>query len=53
VSYFPYESGISFFVSFDGEREWCFRLQDYPETQGEILEKLSEYLVEVPSLDAV
>jgi hypothetical protein len=53
VSFFPYESGISFFVSFDGEMEWCFRLQNYPESQGEILEKLSEYLVEVPSLDPV
>jgi len=46
VSFFPYEAGISLFVSFDNEQEWVIRLQDYPESQGEIVDYLSDYFCE-------
>ena len=31
-------------VSLDGEREWHIRMQDRPEEQGPILDKLHEYV---------
>jgi hypothetical protein len=37
-SFLPYDDGMSFFVSFDGEREWHIRLQWRPEAQGAVLD---------------
>lgn len=43
-SFLPYEDGMSFFVSFDGEQEWLIRLQWRPEEQGHVLDNLAEYV---------
>lgn len=43
-SFLPYDDGMSFFVSFDGKREWHIRLQWRPEEQGPVLDKLIEYV---------
>lgn len=44
TSFLPYDDGRSLFVSLDGVREWHVRMQARPEAQGEILDRLSEYV---------
>lgn len=43
-SFLPYDDGMSFFVSFDGEQEWHIRLQWRPEEQGQLLDNLEQYI---------
>jgi hypothetical protein len=43
-SFLPYDDGMSFFVSFDGEQEWHIRLQWRPEEQGQLLDNLAQYI---------
>lgn len=45
TAFLPYDDGRSIFVSLDGDREWHIRMQDRPEEQGPILDKLHEYVV--------
>jgi len=40
----PYEDGISFFVTADGQQEYQVRLQWRPEEQGYILDNLADYI---------
>ncbi len=42
--FLPYEDGMSFFVSFDGQQEWNIPLQWRAEEQGQILDRLAEYI---------
>jgi hypothetical protein len=44
TAFLPYDDGRSIFVSLDGEKEWHIRMQDRPEEQGPILDKLHEYV---------
>ena len=46
-AFLPYDSGMSFFVSLDGVREWHIRLQWIPDEQGEILDNLANYIAAV------
>ena len=48
-NYSAYDSGLSLFVSLDGEEEWHIRMLDYPDAQQPILERLGDYLVELPA----
>ena len=43
-SFLPYEDGLSLFVSPDGRSEDQIRLQSRPETQGAIIDSLSDYV---------
>ena len=43
-SFLPYEDGLSLFVSPDGRVEDQIRLQSRPETQGSIIDRLSDYV---------
>ncbi len=47
TSFFPYEDGVSLFVSLDGVQKWQIRLQSRPEAQGAVLDDLPSYLVAV------
>ncbi len=44
-NYSPYDSGLSLFVSLDGDQEWHIRLQDAPGAQGELLRELDAHVV--------
>ncbi len=44
TAFLPYDDGRSIFVSLDGEKEWHIRMQDRPEEQGPILDRLHEYV---------
>lgn len=44
-NFVPYEDGMSFFVSPDGEQTVHIRLQWRPEEQGEVLDHLERYIV--------
>jgi len=46
----PYEDGLSLFVSIDGVSEWHIRLQWRPEQQGAIIDNLSHYVRQAPSI---
>lgn len=41
--FLPYDDGMSFFVSIDGEQEWHIRLQWRPEEQAYILDDLQQF----------
>ena len=43
-SFLPYDDGMSFFVSFDGNEEWHIRLQWRTEEQAHVLDNLSDYV---------
>jgi hypothetical protein len=43
-SFLPYEDGLTLFVSPDGRSEGQVRLQSRPETQGAIIDDLSDHL---------
>jgi hypothetical protein len=43
-AFLPYESGMTFFVSFDGREESQIRLQWRPEAQSHVLDHLAEYV---------
>jgi len=43
-SFLPYDDGMSFFVSLDGQHEWRIRLQWRTDEQGEILDNLPQYV---------
>ena len=51
-SFLPYDDGMSFFVSFDGEQEWHIPMQWREEEQGPILDSLGSYVAEVSSPQA-
>lgn len=43
-SFFPYENGLSLFVSLDDHSEWHIRMQWTEEEQGPIVDALEEYV---------
>ena len=43
-SFLPYDDGMSFFVSLDGQHEWRIWLQWRTDEQGEILDNLPRYV---------
>jgi hypothetical protein len=43
-AFVPYDDGLSWFVSLDGEREWHIRMQWRDESQGRIIDALSAYV---------
>ena len=43
-SFVPYEDGMSFFISLDDRQEWQLRLQWRDDSQGAVLDRLSDYL---------
>ena len=43
-SFYPYEDGLSLFVSLNDEDEWHIRMQWRPEEQGDILDDLKTYI---------
>lgn len=45
-SFLPYEDGLSLFVEKDGEKV-SFRLQWRPETQEQIIDNFSDYVVKI------
>jgi hypothetical protein len=45
-SFLPYEDGLSWFVSMDGDREWHIRMQWRAEEQAPVIDALERYLVE-------
>jgi hypothetical protein len=49
-SFLPYEDGLSLFVSRDGQSERHIRLQWRQDAQGEIIDHLETYLVELQAL---
>lgn len=48
TAFLPYDDGRSIFVSLDNDREWHIRMQDRPEEQGPILDKLWDYVETYP-----
>jgi hypothetical protein len=52
-SFLPYDDGMSFFVSFDGEAEWQIRLQWRAEEQAHVLDNLSEYVIAIEAPSSV
>jgi hypothetical protein len=46
-SFLPYESGMTFFVSYDGKEESTIRLQWRQESQAHILDNLARYVVAI------
>ena len=45
TNFVPYEDGMSFYISPDGERTVHMRLQWRPEEQGEVLDHLERYVI--------
>jgi hypothetical protein len=43
-SFLPYDDGLSWFVSFDGKREWRIPMRWNELSQGAIIDSLSEYI---------
>jgi hypothetical protein len=43
-SFAAYDDGMTFFVSLDGENEWLMHLQWRPESQGDVLTFLKDYV---------
>ena len=43
-AFLPYDDGLSWFVSLDGEREWHIRLQWRDEAQGPMIDTLANYI---------
>lgn len=44
-AFLPYDDGLSLFVSLDGTNQWHIPMQCRPETQGEVVARLDDYLV--------
>lgn len=45
-NYSPHDSGLSLFVSLDGEREWHFRMADWEGEQQGIIDALAAHVVD-------
>jgi hypothetical protein len=43
-AFVPYHDGLSWFVSFDGVREWHIRMQCHEEEQGPIAHNIGQYV---------
>jgi len=46
-NFFPYDDGLSLFVSIDGQQEWQIPMRCSPEDQGPIAEAFDRYVAEV------
>ena len=43
-AFVPYHDGLSWFISFDGVREWHVRMQCHAEEQGPIVYNIRDYV---------